>query len=84
MRLLPLMLASILTFSGCSAGGGLQATPPAPIPATADSTAYAPSTKAGSDAAVEDVTDASPQPPASESVTEGSVPTGAGGRFLLI
>lgn len=78
------MLTSILILGACSAGAGLQATPPAAIPPTGDSTANAPSPRTSSDAAAEDATDAALQPPVSQSVSEGSVPTGAGGRFLLI
>lgn len=87
MRLLPLLLTSILV-GGCSAGAGMQATPPAPIAQSGDSTASASPLRTSSDAPAEDVTgdvtEGALQPPVSQSVSDASVATGAGGRFLLI
>lgn len=78
------MLASILAVSGCSAGAGMQATPPAPIAQSGDSTTIVSPLRTAGDAAAQDLTETALQPPVSQSVAEGSVPTGAGGRFLLI
>jgi hypothetical protein len=95
MRLLPLITISAMVFGGCSAGAGMQATPPAPIPQTAgsiESAGYAPSPAASSETGTQDDSGADAPAPVSrsqqsqqsqQSQEEKTIPTGAGGRFLL-
>jgi hypothetical protein len=85
--MLPLILTSALVFIGCSAGAGMQATPPASISQAGASTEYAPQTTT-KDTGTEDLPEPDTQPPISQSVegsaAEGTIPTGGGGRFLLL
>lgn len=87
MRLLPLFAALTLIFVGCSAGAGMQATPPAPISQNAGTTEYAASSRSTSNGTAEgagaDAADAAAEdPPISQSAGETNVPTAAGGTFL--
>jgi hypothetical protein len=87
MRLLPLFIITSAVFvGGCSAGAGMQATPPAPVYQNGSATESAASPVSGKEGAPGDVADAGDsavEAPISQSQDE-SIPTDAGGRFLRV